>query len=170
MSLALPDNIDDTLALLSRENYVADRSLATTLFLALKMGRPLFLEGEAGVGKTAVVEGLALRVAVGDVPPPLQGVEEARHSNVVELGHAAAVRLHGGEEEAEPAGARLAVDDALERHDQGAVREPAVVEELHRAPDGGALRLVRDRVLAALVECRLADDAHHLVARAARLV
>ena len=52
MSLALPDNIDDTLALLSRENYVADRSLATTLFLALKMGRPLFLEGEAGVGKT----------------------------------------------------------------------------------------------------------------------
>jgi len=56
MSLALPDNIDDTLALLSRENYVADRSLATTLFLALKMGRPLFLEGEAGVGKTEIAK------------------------------------------------------------------------------------------------------------------
>ena len=56
MSLALPDNIDDTLALLNRENYVADRSLATTLFLALKMGRPLFLEGEAGVGKTEIAK------------------------------------------------------------------------------------------------------------------
>ena len=56
MPLALPNNIDDTLALLSRENYVADRSLATTLFLALKMGRPLFLEGEAGVGKTEIAK------------------------------------------------------------------------------------------------------------------
>ena len=59
MSLALPDNIDDTLALLNRENYVADRSLATTLFLALKMGRPLFLEGEAGVGKTEIAKVLS---------------------------------------------------------------------------------------------------------------
>ncbi|HJL61268.1 MAG TPA: MoxR family ATPase [Pseudomonadales bacterium] len=55
----LPNNIDDTLALLSRENYVADRSLATTLFLALKMGRPLFLEGEAGVGKTEIAKVLS---------------------------------------------------------------------------------------------------------------
>ena len=59
MPLALPNNIDDTLALLSRENYVADRSLATTLFLALKMGRPLFLEGEAGVGKTEIAKVLS---------------------------------------------------------------------------------------------------------------
>ena len=66
MSLTLPNNIDDTLALLSRENYVADRSLATILFLALKMGRPLFLEGEAGVGKTEIAkvlsEGLGCRL------------------------------------------------------------------------------------------------------------
>ena len=41
------------------ENYVADRSLATVLFLALKMGRPLFLEGEAGVGKTEIAKVLA---------------------------------------------------------------------------------------------------------------
>ena len=52
MTTSLPDSIEDTLALLNRGNYIADRSLATTLFLALKMGRPLFLEGEAGVGKT----------------------------------------------------------------------------------------------------------------------
>ena len=59
MPLVLPNNIDDTLALLSQEDYVADRSLATTLFLALKMGRPLFLEGEAGVGKTEIAKVLS---------------------------------------------------------------------------------------------------------------
>ena len=56
---ALPASIDETLALLGRGNYVADRSLATTLFLALRMGRPLFLEGEAGVGKTEIAKVLA---------------------------------------------------------------------------------------------------------------
>jgi MoxR-like ATPase len=50
----LPSSIDATLALLAAADYVADRSLATVLFLALKMGRPLFLEGEAGVGKTEI--------------------------------------------------------------------------------------------------------------------
>ena len=50
----LPDSIDDTEVLLRDGDYLADRSLATTLFLSLKMGRPLFLEGEAGVGKTEI--------------------------------------------------------------------------------------------------------------------
>lgn len=59
MTTSLPDSIEDTLALLNRGNYVADRSLATTLFLALKMGRPLFLEGEAGVGKTEIAKVLS---------------------------------------------------------------------------------------------------------------
>ncbi|MDP6345434.1 MAG: MoxR family ATPase [Alphaproteobacteria bacterium] len=54
MSSPIPDDIDATLALLSAGDYIADRSLATTLFLALRMGRPLFLEGEAGVGKTEI--------------------------------------------------------------------------------------------------------------------
>jgi MoxR-like ATPase len=56
---ALPVSIDATEALLNSGDYVADRSLATTLFLALKMGRPLFLEGEAGVGKTEIAKVLA---------------------------------------------------------------------------------------------------------------
>jgi MoxR-like ATPase len=56
---ALPDSVDATLALLRRGDYVADRSLATALFLALTLGRPLFLEGEAGVGKTEVARVLA---------------------------------------------------------------------------------------------------------------
>src|SRR5215468_10678574 len=56
---ALPKSIDDTLALLARADYVAERSLATAVFLALKMGRPLFLEGEAGVGKTEIAKVLS---------------------------------------------------------------------------------------------------------------
>ncbi len=53
---ALPDSIDATVALLDNGDYVADRRLATVLFLALRMGRPLFLEGEAGVGKTEIAK------------------------------------------------------------------------------------------------------------------
>ena len=56
---SLPATIDATLALLSGADYIAERALATVLFLALKMGRPLFLEGEAGVGKTEVAKVLA---------------------------------------------------------------------------------------------------------------
>lgn len=59
MTISLPASIDETAALLSSGAYVADRSLATVLFLALKMGRPLFLEGEAGVGKTEIAKVLA---------------------------------------------------------------------------------------------------------------
>ena len=56
---AVPDSIDETLALLAQGEYVAERSLATAVFLALRMGRPLFLEGEAGVGKTEIAKVLA---------------------------------------------------------------------------------------------------------------
>ena len=58
-TLAVPVSIDATLDLLAKADYVADRSLATVLFLALKMGRPLFLEGEAGVGKTEIAKVLS---------------------------------------------------------------------------------------------------------------
>ncbi len=56
---AVPTSIDETLTLLSSAGYIADRSLATVLYLSLKMGRPLFLEGEAGVGKTEIAKVLA---------------------------------------------------------------------------------------------------------------
>jgi len=59
MSAPLPKSIDETLSMLNGQDYVADRSLATVLFLSLKMGRPLFLEGEAGVGKTEIAKVLA---------------------------------------------------------------------------------------------------------------
>jgi len=56
---SLPASVDATEALLAGGNYVADRSLATALFLALKLRRPLFLEGEAGVGKTEIAKVLS---------------------------------------------------------------------------------------------------------------
>jgi len=55
----LPGSIDATLDLLAKADYVGDRSLSTVLYLALKMGRPLFLEGEAGVGKTDIAKVLS---------------------------------------------------------------------------------------------------------------
>lgn len=55
----LPTSIDATQALLAGADYVAERSLSTAVFLALRMGRPLFLEGEAGVGKTEIAKVLA---------------------------------------------------------------------------------------------------------------
>jgi len=54
-----PGSIDETLSLLKGAGYVADRPLATVLFLALRLGRPLFLEGEAGVGKTEIAKVLS---------------------------------------------------------------------------------------------------------------
>jgi MoxR-like ATPase len=55
----LPSSVDETLELLARGRYIGERNLATVLFLALKRGRPLFLEGEAGVGKTEIAKVLA---------------------------------------------------------------------------------------------------------------
>ena len=55
----LPASVDEVLQLLAAHDYIAERRLATTLFLSLSMGRPLFVEGEAGVGKTEIAKVLA---------------------------------------------------------------------------------------------------------------
>lgn len=57
--MEMPTSVADTLALLERGNYVADESLGTSVYLSLKLQRPLFLEGEAGVGKTEIAKVLA---------------------------------------------------------------------------------------------------------------
>ena len=59
MTILLPASVDETQALLEKGDYLADRSLATALYLALSLDRPLFLEGEAGVGKTEIGKVLA---------------------------------------------------------------------------------------------------------------
>src|SRR5690554_7418989 len=56
---SFPQSIDETLELLAAGNYVSDRSLATVVLLSLRLGRPLFLEGEAGVGKTEIAKVLS---------------------------------------------------------------------------------------------------------------
>ncbi|MES2715357.1 MAG: MoxR family ATPase [Pseudomonadota bacterium] len=56
---ALPTSIDDTITRLAARDYVADRQLATCVYLALKLQRPLFLEGEPGTGKTEIARTLA---------------------------------------------------------------------------------------------------------------
>ncbi|GGA33762.1 AAA family ATPase [Neptunicoccus cionae] len=56
---SLPQSIDATQTMLSDENYICDRSLATLVYLALTLKRPVFLEGEAGVGKTELAKTLA---------------------------------------------------------------------------------------------------------------
>ena len=59
MSMTLPASVDETQSRLAEGDYIAERSLATAVFLTLRMRRPLFLEGEAGVGKTEVARVLA---------------------------------------------------------------------------------------------------------------
>ena len=56
---AIPETIDEVEGLLAGQDYVCGRALATVVFLALKLGRPLFLEGEAGVGKTEIAKAIA---------------------------------------------------------------------------------------------------------------
>ena len=57
--MTLPTSVDDTVSRLAAGDYIAERSLATAVFLTLRMQRPLFLEGEAGVGKTEIARVLA---------------------------------------------------------------------------------------------------------------
>jgi len=59
MTNSLPQSIDQTSALLSSAGYVADRALAVSVFLSLRMGKPLFLEGEPGTGKTEIAKVLS---------------------------------------------------------------------------------------------------------------
>jgi MoxR-like ATPase len=57
--ISLPQSIDATVELMAKADYIADRSLATVLYLALRMGRPLFVEGDAGTGKTEIAKVLS---------------------------------------------------------------------------------------------------------------
>jgi len=59
VSAPILSSVEEVSAALERERYVADRALAVTLFLALRLGKPLFVEGEAGVGKTEIAKALA---------------------------------------------------------------------------------------------------------------
>jgi MoxR-like ATPase len=138
MTAAFPNSIDETITLLSSGSYVADRALATVVYLSLKMGRPLFLEGEAGVGKTEVAK--VLSAALGRRLVRLQcyeGLDSA--SALYEWNHAAqmiAIRL------AEAGGAatreKLAEDVFSERF---LIRRP-LLEALSPDPAGAPVLLI----------------------------
>ncbi|BBK31346.1 MoxR-like ATPase [Stella humosa] len=107
--MSLPASVDETLALLGQANYVADRSLATAVYLALSLGRPLFLEGEAGVGKTEIAKVLA--AALGrklirlqcyeglDIASAVYEWNYARQMIEIRLGEASGAKREGIEDE-----------------------------------------------------------------------
>src|SRR5919199_4982825 len=59
MSIPIPDSIEEVMRRLGDRRYISDRPLATAIFLALRLGKPLFIEGEAGVGKTEAAKVMA---------------------------------------------------------------------------------------------------------------
>ena len=143
---SLPASIDDTLSLLERGGYVADRALATVLFLALRLKRPLFLEGEAGVGKTEIAK--VLSAALGRKLIRLQCYEGLDVGSAVYewnyAGQMMAIRLAeaGGGVERGSLEADLFSDrylvrrpllDALEPHDGGA--PVLLIDELDRTDE-----------------------------------
>ncbi len=135
---ALPKSIDDTIALLSRGAYVADRALSTVVFLALKMGRPLFLEGEAGVGKTEVAKVLAS--ALGRKLVRLQCYEGLDASSALyEWNHAAQmIAIRVAEAEGTADRERLTEDVFSERF---LIRRP-LLEALSPDPAGAPVLLI----------------------------
>jgi MoxR-like ATPase len=134
----LPNSIDDTIALLSRSAYVADRALSTVVFLALKMGRPLFLEGEAGVGKTEVAKVLA--GALGRKLVRLQCYEGLDASSALyEWNHAAQmIAIRVAEAEGSADRERLTEDLFSERY---LIRRP-LLEALTPDPAGAPVLLI----------------------------
>src|SRR5471030_2738692 len=135
---ALPKSVGDTLAILGSAYYVADRSLATAVHLSLHLGRPLFLEGEAGVGKTEIAK--VLSSALGRRLIRLQCYEGLDISSAVyEWNYAAqmmAIRL------AEAAGEtdrdRLSADVFSERY---LVKRP-LLQALEPMPGGAPILLI----------------------------
>ena len=135
---SVPASIEETLALLSASDYVADRALATVLFLALRMRRPLFLEGEAGVGKTEIAKVLA--AALGRKLIRLQCYEGLDVSSAVYEWNYAAQMIEIRMEEAAGSVDR----DAMERNvfsERYLIRRP-VLEALEGLPGAAPVFLI----------------------------
>lgn len=144
--MELPQNVDQAAALLASGRYIADRSLATAVFLALKLGRPLFLEGEAGVGKTEIAKVLAstlgrrlLRLQCYEGLDVASAVYEWNYSRqMIEIRLAEAAGEGSRERLAEDVFARRFLIErpllqALATHDEGA--PVLLIDELDRADE-----------------------------------
>ncbi len=144
--MEFPQNVDQAAALLASGRYVADRSLATAVFLALKLGRPLFLEGEAGVGKTEIAKVLAstlgrrlLRLQCYEGLDVASAVYEWNYSRqMIEIRLAEAAGEESRERLSEDVFARRFLIErpllqALAPHDEGA--PVLLIDELDRADE-----------------------------------
>ncbi|MFQ5993911.1 MAG: AAA family ATPase [Acidiferrobacterales bacterium] len=144
--MELPQSIDEAETLLASGQYVADRSLATAAFLALKLGRPLFLEGEAGVGKTEIAKVIAatlgrrlLRLQCYEGLDVSSAVYEWNYARqMIEIRLAEAAGEHSRERLAEDVFQRRFLVErpllqALEPHDDGT--PVLLIDELDRADE-----------------------------------
>ncbi len=138
MTIAIPQNIDETLALLEAENYVCGRDLGTVAFLALKLGKPLFLEGEAGVGKTEIAKALAH--ALGRRLIRLQCYEGLDAASAIYEWNFSAQMIAIRTAEATATADRRALQDELFTEDY-LIRRP-LLEALEHHPEGPPVLLI----------------------------
>jgi MoxR-like ATPase len=138
MPVAVPDSVDSTSALLAGGDYIAGRGLATSLYLSLALGRPLFLEGEAGVGKTEVAKVLADRLGRRLIRLQCyEGLDIA--SAVYEWDYARQmIEIRIAEASSETDRGRLASDVFDERF---LIKRP-LLEALEPSPDGSPVLLI----------------------------
>jgi len=143
---SIPSSVDATLDLLTKQGYLAERALATVVFLSLRMGRPLFLEGEAGVGKTEIAK--VLSAGLGRKLIRLQCYEGLDVSSAVYEWNSAAqmiaIRLAeaGGETDREQLSSDIFADKYLIKRPLLQALEPDVagapvllIDELDRADE-----------------------------------
>ena len=135
------DSIEEVQSSLARQNYLCDRSLATVVFLALRLGRPLLLEGEAGVGKTELAK--ALSTSLGARLIRLQCYEGLDVNTAVYEWNYPAQMLHIRLQEARGAAANLQTHDIFGR--EFLVRRP-LLEALEPDPSGIAPVLLIDEI------------------------
>jgi MoxR-like ATPase len=138
MPVEVPDSVDSTSALLAGGDYIAGRGLATSLYLSLALGRPLFLEGEAGVGKTEVAKVLADRLGRRLIRLQCyEGLDIA--SAVYEWDYARQmIEIRIAEASSETDRGRLASDVFDERF---LIKRP-LLEALEPSPDGSPVLLI----------------------------
>jgi MoxR-like ATPase len=136
--ISAPASVDETLKLLASRGYFAERPLATVLFLALRLGRPLFLEGEAGVGKTEIAK--VLSAALGRKLIRLQCYEGLDASSAVYEWNSAAqmIAIRLAEATGETDRERLGSDIFAERY---LVKRP-LLQALEPDPAGAPILLI----------------------------
>ncbi len=135
---AIPQSIDAVETLLAGQGYVSSRALATVVFLSLKLGRPLFLEGEAGVGKTEIAKTLA--TALGRRLIRLQCYEGLDASSAVAEWNFAAQMIAIRTAEATGAGDRDALKTELFTEDYLIARP--LLEAMRPQPGGAPVLLI----------------------------